>query len=132
MKPIEHSKLHAKKYGGEPFDYIEIDTFLDSSKATHGTVKHRAIYHHTLGCFLVEKIFGYELINTSGKAFSPRQIAEDHIIQDVGFLPSVEDWLEEMSIESWMGNPITSKKYISLEPTADETKFINTPGAFFD
>lgn len=114
MKPIEHAKIHAKRYGGKPEDYIYIDNFLDSSKVAHGTMKHRAIYHHTVGCFLVEQLFGVECLNSAGKSYSPRQIAEDHIIQDLGWLPSLDDWMKEMEIKAWMGNPITSKKFVPL------------------
>ena len=114
MKPIEHSQIHARKYGGKPEDYIEIDTFLDSSKACHGTMAHRAIYHHTLGCFLIETLFGYELQNSDGKMYSPRQIAEDHIIQDLGWLPTPDDWLKCMEIKPWFGNPMSQSKTFSL------------------
>ncbi len=119
MKPIEHAKLHARKYGGVPKDYVDIDDFLDSSKACHGTMKHRALFHHTLGTFVVERLFGHELTNSDGKCFSPRQIAEDHIIQDLGWLPSPDDWLKNMEMKQWYGNPITVKKEIRLTSLVD-------------
>ena len=51
MKPFLHAKIHAKKYGGVPEDYIDIDNFIDSSKATMPDVRHRAILHSAFGCF---------------------------------------------------------------------------------
>lgn len=114
MKPIDHAMLHAKKYGGQWQDYIEIDDFLDDSKSAHPSMKHRAIFHHSYGTYLVERIFGHQLINSDQKAFSPRQVAEDHIIQDLGFLPSVDTWLKEMNSQGWMGNPTITVKTVNL------------------
>ena len=58
MKPFLHSKIHAKKYGGVPADYADIDDFIDSTKAALPDVRHRAILHSAFGCFLVEQVFG--------------------------------------------------------------------------
>jgi hypothetical protein len=126
MKTFEHAKLHAKKYGGVLEDYIDIDNFLDSSKITHGTVKHRSILHHTFGTFLVEQFFGITRVNSEGKTYSTRDIAEDHIIQDLGWLPSPEDYLKHMSAESWMGNPISARKKINMS-TMEETNISLKP-----
>jgi hypothetical protein len=32
MKPFLHSNIHAKKFGGIPSDYADIDDFIDSTK----------------------------------------------------------------------------------------------------
>lgn len=114
MKPIEHAKIHARKYGGKPEDYVDIDDLLDSSKAAHGTMNHRAIYHHTVGAFLVERIFGHERINSDDKPYSPRQVAEDHIIQDLGWLPTPDHYLRHMETQAWFGNPISKKTRVKL------------------
>jgi hypothetical protein len=102
MKPYLHAKIHAKKYGGTPNDYIDIDDFIDSSKQAVPDVRHRASLHNAFGCFLVEKVFGHTRINSDGKEYSPRDVAEDHIIQDLGFIPTLESYLKNMSIEPWM------------------------------
>lgn len=108
MKPYLHSKVHAKKYGGKPEDYADIDDFIDSSKAAFPDVRHRAILHSSFGCFIVEQIFGRTRINSDGKEYSPRDIAEDHILQDLGFIPTVEKYLNNMTIQEWMSG--TEKK----------------------
>lgn len=108
MKPYLHSKLHAKRYGGKPEDYADIDDFIDSSKAVFPDVRHRAILHSSFGCFIVEQIFGRTRINSYGKEYSPRDIAEDHILQDLGFIPTVEKYLNNMTIQDWMSG--TEKK----------------------
>jgi len=102
MKPYLHAKVHAKKYGGVPEDYIDIDNFIDSSKASVPDVRHRAILHSSFGCFIVEQVFGITRVNSEGKVYSPRDVAEDHIIQDLNFIPTMEQYLNNMSIEPWM------------------------------
>ena len=90
MKAFLHGKIHAKKYGGTPDDYADIDDFIDSSKQAVADVRHRAILHSAFGCYIVEQMFGRTRRNSDGKEYSPRDVAEDHILQDLGFIPSME------------------------------------------
>lgn len=119
MKPYIHAKASVNKYGGKWEDYIDIHDFMDSSKSTIADVRHRAIFHSAFGCFIVEKVFGTIRTNSDGKIYSVRDIAEDHIIQDLGFIPSVDTWLKNMRIEEWMGGPKKEikekKKFIPLD-----------------
>ncbi len=102
MKPYLHSNIHAKKYGGKPEDYADIDDFIDSSKAALADVRHRALLHSAFGCFIVERVFGRTRVNSAGKEYSPRDVAEDHIMQDLGFIPTVDKYLRNMRIQTWM------------------------------
>jgi hypothetical protein len=102
LKPLYHAKLSVKKYGGKVEDYLEIHNFIDSSKASLPDVRHRAILHSSFGIFIVEKVFGVYLINSNGKDVNVRDIAEEHVIQDLGVIPTVENWLYTLPIESWM------------------------------
>lgn len=120
MKPYIHGKIHAKKYGGKPEDYADIDDFIDSSKTAVADVRHRAILHSAFGCFVVEQMFGRTRFNSEGKEYSPRDVAEDHILQDLGFIPTMEHYLNNMKICDWMSGtektrkPI-NRKHINLE-----------------
>lgn len=102
MKPYIHARNSARKHGGKPEDYQKIHDFIDSSKATMPDMRHRAILHSAFGCFLVEQVFGTTITNSDGKQVSPRDIAEDHIIEDLGFIPTVEHWLKNMTMQDWM------------------------------
>lgn len=120
MKPFLHSKIHVKKYGGVPEDYADIDDFIDSTKQAVPDVRHRAVLHSAFGCFLVEKVFGRTRINSAGKEYSPRDVAEDHIQQDLGFIPTLENYLNNMQIQPWMSgtekkNAGSKSKFIKLE-----------------
>ena len=103
MKPLHHANISAKKYGGVPEDYLELHDFFDSSKATIADVRHRAILHNAFGIFLLEKVFGTFITNSDGKRVNVRDIGEDHVIDDFGFIPTVETWVRNMSIQPWMG-----------------------------
>lgn len=103
MKPFLHARGSVKRWGGQPSDYMAIHDFVDSSKAAMPDLRHRGLYHHAMGCFLVERIFGHTIKNSDGREVSTRDVAEQHIIEDMGFLPSVEDWLDQMPLQTWMG-----------------------------
>ena len=121
MKPMLHAKSSAKKYGGKPEDYLAIHDMMDCSKATIADVRHRAVFHSAFGFFIIEQIFGHTMKNSDGREFSVRDVAEDHILEDLGFIPTVEKWLANTPIENWMGGPSRKTRYIPLTQT-EETK----------
>ncbi len=101
--PIKHAKNSATKYGGKPEDYLDIHQFMDSSKMTFSDARHRAITHNIFFCVnVIPKIFGEERTNSDGKAYCPKDIAEEHCIDDMGCVPTVQDFLENMQIKDWM------------------------------
>ncbi len=105
MKPYLHGKISVKRFGGTPDDYQDIHDFLDETKALVPDMRHRAMLHNSWGCFLVERLFGVTRINSDGKQYSPRDVAEQHIIDDLGRIPTVQDYLQGMPMYSWLGGP---------------------------
>lgn len=110
MKPLIHSKSSVKKYGGAIEDYLPIHDFMDSTKAAMPDIRHRAILHSAFGIFLVEKVFGVYFKNSQGKDVSTRDIAEDHIIEDLGFIPTMEQYLNNMQMQNWMSGTMRSQR----------------------
>jgi len=102
MKPFLHAKVSAKRWGGAPHDYLPIHDFIDQTKMAMPDIRHRAILHSAFGCYMVEQVFGHTMINSDGKEVSTRDVAEEHIIEDLGFIPSIERWLNKLPIEGWM------------------------------
>lgn len=119
MKPYLHGIKHASKYGGVPEDYADIDDFIDSSKACVPDMRHRALLHNSFGCFLVERVFGRTRVNSEGKMYSPRDVAEDHILQDLGFIPTVEKYLNNMSLQPWMSGTLKRPRKHKFIPLSD-------------
>lgn len=101
MNSLYHAKSAAKKWGGTAEAYLPIELFIDSSKQVIGDVRHRSIYHHTLGVFLCERIFG-TAIDVRGVQIPVRLVAERHILEDLGWLPSPADYISGMPIKPWM------------------------------
>lgn len=92
MKPLEHAERSVRRYGGTVEDYLDIHEFLDQTKAAHADMRHRAILHNGMGTFIVSQALG-EIRTVDGKAVSVRQVAEDHIIEDMGRLPNVSEFI---------------------------------------
>jgi len=103
MKPLCHARASVKKYGGQIEDYLPIHNFFDSSKAALPDIRHRAILHSSFGIFVLERVYGEYITNSDGRLISVRDIGEDHVIEDLGFIPTVERWVKNMPIEDWMG-----------------------------
>ena len=57
-KPTIHARSSANRFGGKESDYIEIHNMMDSSKSVVADNRHRAIFHHSFGTFVMEKLFG--------------------------------------------------------------------------
>jgi len=115
MKPLIHAKISVKTYGGTVEDYLPVHDFIDSSKIAVPDVRHRAMLHSAWGIYLAEKVLGTFITNSDGKQVSVRDIAEEHVIQDLGFIPTMEDWLKTMPIEGWMSGTRKSRKVIDFK-----------------
>jgi hypothetical protein len=99
--PYHHAVRSARLFGGEPADYLAIHNWFDESKAHIADVRHRALRHHSEGIFLCEAIFGTTLTNSLGKHV--RTVGEQHVKDDLGWIPSVKDWLQHIEFQPWMG-----------------------------
>lgn len=102
MNPYHHSLSSVKKYGGKVEDYQAIHDWFDQSKAFMADVRHRALRHHAEGIFMCERIFGHTLTNSAGKVIPVRFIGEQHVKEDCGRIPSVQDWFQHINVQPWM------------------------------
>jgi hypothetical protein len=100
--PLKHSENSAKRFGGKPQDYLSIHNWFDESKAFFPDFRHRALRHHSEGVFLAERIFGIAVTNSEGIEVPVRYIAEQHIKEDLGRIPTAQDWLLEIRPQPWM------------------------------
>jgi len=118
-KPYIHAKNSVKRYGGVPEDYLPIHNLLDSSKSAMADNRHRALTHNAwfIG-FILEKIFGTTMVNSDGKTFSVRDIAEQHVLEDyrMKFIPTAQDFLQEMEFKPWMQNGLGNPSSVDRLP----------------
>lgn len=108
MNTLYHAKSSVYKWGGQMEDYFPIHDLIDSSKASMPDVRHRALLHNSFGIFLVEKVFGHYITNSDGRDVPVREIAERHVIEDLGFIPTPQDWLKCISLKAvpWAGGHV--------------------------
>jgi len=104
MKSYNHCKSSVKYFGGSEVDYHRIHAWFDESKNYYGDHRHRALRHHTEGIKQCEEVFGVYIINSNDKEVPVRSIAEQHIREDLGFLPSIQDWFKEIKPQAWMAS----------------------------
>lgn len=109
VKPYIHSVSSAKKWGGKPEDYQKIHDWFDSTKMLIADVRHRAILHSAFGIYLAEQVFGINITNSDGRLVSVRDIGEQHVIEDLGHIPSAEQWLQHIPLENWMAGRAKAK-----------------------
>lgn len=136
-KPWIHSLSSAKRFGGSPEDYLPIHNLLDSSKGAVPDNRHRALTHNSFFLSVIlERIFGVTITNSDGKQISVRDVGEYHILEDFGnrFIPTAQDFLENMSFEDWMNNgrtgtPSSHRKIHELKTRSNR---ISGPQAVLD
>lgn len=119
----KHAEASARRFGGVPEDYLKIHEFIDETKKQFGDVRHRALMHNTWGPWICQQVFGPAITITteSGKTrtVAVREIAEGHIVEDLGCIPSVDDWLKCMECKTWMGGK--RNKFIGREDFLNNT-----------
>ena len=102
MNPYHHALSSAARFGGQPDDYLPLHQWLDESKAYFADFRHRALRHHAEGIFLLERLFGATITNSDGRAIPVRFIGEQHVKEDLGRIPTAQDWLGHLAPAPWM------------------------------
>jgi hypothetical protein len=100
--PLKHAESSARRFGGRAEDYLPVHTWFDESKVYLPDFRHRALRHHEDGVFLCERIFGVAITNSEGKQVPVRYIGEQHVREDLGRIPTAQDWLSQIKPARWM------------------------------
>jgi hypothetical protein len=116
---LVHAQTSARHFGGTPDDYIAIHEWIDSFKESVGDVTHRQYLHNTRGPWMAQEMFGRTITNSDGKAINVRDIAENHITEDLGWIPSPADWSACLTCKTWMGG--RRNKFIGREELLNQT-----------
>lgn len=109
MAPFIHAQNSAKRWKGLPEDYLDIHELMDSTKACFPDNRHRTLTHNSwFTQHIIPKIFGHSRTNSDGRNYVPKEVAELHILEDYRmlFIPSAQDYLENMKYMGWMNNAI--------------------------
>jgi hypothetical protein len=98
MKPLAHARLGQTRNGIPWQKTIQLHTWLDSSKASFASVQHRALLHHALGAQIASRIFAD--VEHEGVRKSASELIADHVIEDLGDVVPVSNWLDIIPIEA--------------------------------
>ena len=101
--PYHHALSSVRKWGGEADDYLAVHQWFDESKSILADFRHRALRHHAEGIFMLERTFGPTITLSIGRVVPTRLIGEQHVREDLGFIPSFADWARSIQPEPWMG-----------------------------
>jgi len=100
--PYHHAESSARKFGGSPGEYLDLHEWFDASKQYMADFRHRALRHHSAGIFMLEEAFGTTIMLSTGRVLPVRFIGEQHVLEDLGRIPTVQDWLGKIQPEPWM------------------------------
>lgn len=115
MKPFLHGKVSVRKFGGVEEDYQKIHDWFDQTKSHFPDMRHRAILHSSFGIYLAEQVFGTNITNSDGHKVSVRDIGEQHVIDDMGRIPTIQDYLIGMPMYPWLGGFKSNKQTFSMK-----------------
>jgi len=122
--PLHHSISSQKKWGGHVDDYLLIHNWFDETKMHYPDMRHRALRHHSEGIFWCEQQFGTYITNSEGRMVPVRIIGEQHIMEDLGWIPTIKDYLDNMGVQGWMFKPGEGRKMLK-EMSKEKLDFVN-------
>ena len=101
--PYHHALSSARLWGETADDYLLLHSWFDESKMLTADFRHRALRHHAEGIFMAERFFGPTIAISTGRVVPLRLTGEQHVREDLGFIPSFADWARRICPEPWMG-----------------------------
>jgi hypothetical protein len=101
MKPLQHARITAHRYGGEWQDWIAIHDWIDRSKMIFPSMQHRMFLHSDFGEWLTIKIHGDSIKASDGTVVSIGDLFRDHQVEDLGRVVPLSEWLREIDVEYW-------------------------------
>ncbi|MGB5083325.1 MAG: hypothetical protein WBO09_01695 [Methylocystis silviterrae] len=107
-----HALSSAKKWGGTADDFLPLHNWMDESKMMEADFRHRVLRHHCEGIFMMERFFGATITTSTGRVVPVRLIGEQHVLEDLGFIPSLADWVRCIRPEPWMGRSRPVQKQV--------------------
>ena len=100
--PVVHAERSARKWGGSATDYLALHQWFDATKAHLPDHRHRMLLHNSFGMLLAEEVFGPVIHNSAARRVFVRDLAAQHIIEDLGFIPTVYECFAELPLQPWM------------------------------
>lgn len=111
--PLYHARSSAQQFGGEAHDYLPIHHFFDQTKMCVPSNLHRLVLHHTFGLELCLEIQGPTLCRPSDNiCIETEVIARQHVIEDFGFLPTLQECLRNHPVHAGSGLTVHTQEEV--------------------
>jgi hypothetical protein len=120
MKPLQHARITAHRYGGKWQDWIAIHDWIDRSKLIFPSMQHRMFLHSDFGLWLAARVFGAFIESKDGAQVQTSDLFRDHQIEDLGRVVTLSEWLCEADAGYWKRR---------LEPPRHLEQIREEPGA---
>jgi len=101
MKPLQHARITAHRYGGKWQDWIVVHNWIDHSKLIFPSMQHRIFLHSDFGEWLIVRIFGERIKAEDGTTVSTLDLFRDHQLEDLGRAVTLSEWLREVQADYW-------------------------------
>src|SRR6266508_4553178 len=102
MKPLQHARITARRYGGEWQDWIAIHDWIDRSKAIFPSMQHRMFLHSDFGEWLAVRIHGEAIEAEDGTVIPTRDLFRDHQAEDLGRVSTLAEGRREVDTADWL------------------------------
>lgn len=99
--PWVHAESSVNIFGGKTEDYIQIHHWFDETKSWFPDWRHRSMRHHVEGIQECIEVFGKKIVNSDCVEISVYDIGIQHVTEDLGFVPTYQDWFDSFSEEKW-------------------------------
>lgn len=113
-----HSVSSVNSFGGAPEDYHELHRWMDRSRSGTDKLLHRMLAHHTQGIQDAVALFGDTITNSKGRQVPTSLLAHQHVVEDLGFVPTLDHYIELLHCPRWASKParlLHSKLTLSLD-----------------
>lgn len=133
MKPVQHARISAHRFGGRWQDYLALHDLIDSSKAAFPSLQHRALLHSAdLGAALARSIFGPTVRNSDGAAIPVEAVIAQHVSDDLGWPCPAATWIERLPAPPRRLRPLPrALARIAEDPAAGlAQRWLSPPGTF--
>lgn len=98
-----HCMYSCERFGGEPDDYLPVHQLINSARSVLPDETSRCLLHHAWGIDLAVRCLGTTFCRGSDqRQISTRQVAEAHILHDLGTIPTMVEAVEAVPLAKWM------------------------------
>jgi len=119
-----HSVSSVNAFGGAAEDYHALHKWMDRGRAGTDKLLHRMLAHHTQGIADAIERFGETITNSQGRQVPTSLLARQHVLEDLGFVPTLDDYLELLHCPRWASRParLLHSKLTSVPADAGKTQ----------